>query len=248
MKRITLFAVLALVAATLVPTQSKAQVKIQEVLQTISQYGKNKDNKQQTTDATTAATASSAASSSAETPSNSSLGSILGAVTDYVLGISKSPSIVGTWVYTEPAVQFESESLLAKAGGVVAGNTAVEKLTPYYEKIGITPGRLVFTFAADSTCTYTFGEKTFSANYTYDPATGKVVIRKGFLSFPVAYATSSASSLSLVFDATKILTAAQFIASTSKNANVSAIGKLSKNYKGMKTGFKFQKGSTEALR
>ena len=57
------------------------------------------------------------------------IGSILGSFGN----TTDQASILGTWTYQEPAVQFTSDNLLAKAGGSIASAKVVEHLEPYYE-------------------------------------------------------------------------------------------------------------------
>ena len=59
--------------------------------------------------------------------------SLLTGVIGSLLDNAQSGSIIGTWVYAEPSVEFTSQNLLAQAGGMIAANQAVSKLAPYYE-------------------------------------------------------------------------------------------------------------------
>ncbi len=169
-------------------------------------------------------------------------GSLIGGVIGQLLGgTTTANSIVGTWVYTEPSVQFESENLLAKAGGAIASNTVVNKINPYYQAIGITPGAFAFTFNSDNTCTYTLKGQTYQGTYKFDPSNHTITIQGQILKFPKAYVTVSANQMAMTFDATKLLTLAQGVASASQNSTLSTISSLSKSFSGMKTGFMFQK-------
>lgn len=169
-------------------------------------------------------------------------GSLIGGVIGQLLGgTTTANSIVGTWVYTEPSVQFESENLLAKAGGAIASNTVVNKISPYYQAIGITPGAFAFTFNSDNTCTYTLKGQTYQGTYKFDPSNHTITIQGQILKFPKAYVTVSANQMAMTFDATKLLTLAQGVASASQNSTLSTISSLSKSFSGMKTGFMFQK-------
>ncbi len=47
----------------------------------------------------------------------------------------------GTWTYTGPAIEFESDNLLQKAGGSVAANAAENKLKRTIGKVGIKPDK-----------------------------------------------------------------------------------------------------------
>lgn len=76
--------------------------------------------------------------------------------------------MTGTWSYTGSAIEFESDNLLMKAGGTVAATTAEAKLNEQLSKVGIKPGQMSFTFAADSTFNVKLGAKTLKGTYTYD--------------------------------------------------------------------------------
>lgn len=68
------------------------------------------------------------------------LKSILTGVAKAAIGnkATTAHSIVGTWSYQTPECQFESDQLLAKAGGEVAAKEVEEKLQTIYDKIGLT--------------------------------------------------------------------------------------------------------------
>ena len=48
--------------------------------------------------------------------------------------------LVGTWVYTEPAIVFTSDNILAKAASKIAANKVEKKLQEQLSKYGIQPG------------------------------------------------------------------------------------------------------------
>ncbi len=169
------------------------------------------------------------------------VGTVISGIIGQLTNQTSATSIVGTWVYQEPSVQFESENLLAKAGGAVAGNAIVNKLVPYYQSIGITPGKFSLTLNSDNTCSYTMSGQTAQGTYTYDADKNKVTIKGTLLNFPTAYVTVSANNLALTFDSSKILSIAQTVAGGTQNATISGIGELSKSFSGMKTGFLFKK-------
>jgi len=167
--------------------------------------------------------------------------SLLTGVIGSLMNNTQSGSIIGTWVYSEPSVEFTSENLLAQAGGMIAANQAVTKLAPYYEKVGIKPGTFTMTFNQDNSCLVTIAGKTQQANYTYDQnahtlrITGQVI----GLSFGTAYATISSTQMSLTLDSSKLLDVAKNVSSKSQNSTVNAISSIASAFNGMKTGFKF---------
>ena len=83
------------------------------------------------------------------------LKSILTGVAKAVVGdkATTSSSIIGTWKYVGPQCQFESENLLAKAGGEVAANEVEEKMLTVYDRIGMSGCE--YTFNEDGTYSYT---------------------------------------------------------------------------------------------
>ncbi len=166
------------------------------------------------------------------------IGGIIGAVTSK----TNENTIVGTWVYQEPAVQLESKDVLASVASGVANNQIESKLESYYKTVGITKGSFSITFNADKTCSYTIKGKETSGTYEFDSSTNKISIKSnGFLSLPSAYAKVSGKSLELTYETTSLLNMAQGVANASGNATLSAISTLSKTYSGMKTGFNFTK-------
>jgi len=188
-----------------------------------------------------ATSSSSTSSSTSSTSSTSDLGSLIGGIVGSFTKQTSANTIVGTWVYSKPAVQFESDNLLAKAGGSVASNTVVSKLEPYYQKVGITSGKFSITLNSDNSCSYTIGGKTYSGTYAYDSSNNTLSIKSTVLTFPAAYVSVSGSQMALTFDSSKILTFAQKVASASSNSTVSQISQLSSLYDGMKTGFLFNR-------
>ncbi len=173
--------------------------------------------------------------------SSSSSSSLLSGVIGSLINNTKSGSIVGTWTYSEPSVEFESTNLLAKAGGAVAANKLVSKIAPYYEKLGVKAGKFTITFKDDNTCVVDINGKSQTASYTYNSSshTLKITGQNLGLSFGTAYATVSSTQLSLTFDSTKLMTLAQGIASSSSNTTVKTLSSLASSFDGMKTGFKF---------
>lgn len=188
---------------------------------------------------------SSSTSSSSSSLLSSALnsGSLISGVIGTLTNSNKSNSIEGTWTYSEPTVQFESENLLAQAGGAVAGQAIVNKLTPYYTKMGLKSGTMSFTFNSDNTCTYTLKGKQYSGTYKYDKSKHTLVITGslGLFSFPTAYVTASSSTLAMTFDSSKVLSIATALGASSSNSTVSSLSSLAKSYDGMKMGFLFKK-------
>jgi hypothetical protein len=166
------------------------------------------------------------------------LGNLIGSVTNR----TNENTILGTWVYQEPAVQMESGNIIASAASGLANKQIESKLESYYKTIGITKGSFTITFNSDKSCTYTIKGKESSGTYEFDSSTNKISIKSnGILSLPSSYAKVSGQSLELTFETTSLLNMAQGVASASGNTTLNAISTLSKTYTGMKTGFNFKK-------
>lgn len=196
----------------------------------------------------------------ADGSSNAGAGSILGALltgqtgtgttsTESVLGniisvfagniLTNQNTIVGTWNYTQPCVQFESESLLAKAGGAVIAEKAENTLATYYQKIGITPGSCTFTFNSNNTMQYTIGSRAFQGSYVFDSSKKTVTITTQMGTKVTAYVSISGRNMGLTFDASKLLTLIN--SASAASSALSSIGAVAGNYSGMKLGFEFIK-------
>ena len=123
--------------------------------------------------------------------------------------ISKSnlteADLVGSWVYNGPAVAFQSDDLLKKAGGAAASGVIVDKLAPYYEKTGI--------------------------NIKGKMPVGKVS----------AHVEKVGNKLTITFDASKLITIVNSIASISGQSTLKSVASLLNSYDGLKCGFELKK-------
>jgi hypothetical protein len=177
----------------------------------------------------------------------SALGGVLngGTVTNVltsVLGFDKltKAQLIGTWTYTSPGCAFTSKDLLAKAGGEVVAAEIKQKLQSPYATLGITSGNTSATFTEDGKFTITLNGKAINGTYTYDEANDKLVM-KGLILSMTCYTKRSASGISLLFEASKLLNVLQVASALSGNTNMQAIGELSKKYDGVRIGFDMRK-------
>lgn len=179
------------------------------------------------------------------------LGNVLGAVTNgdalgnilgSVLGTDKMTAarLYGTWKYAQPGVAFTSDQLLAKAGGEVAASQIKEKLQTYYQSTGISASNTQITLNEDKTFSMTLMGKSLSGTYTLDETQGLITLKTLIFSIP-AYVKGSTTGMSLLFEADKLLTLIQALATISGSTELQAIGELSKNYDGLRLGFDMSK-------
>ncbi len=187
-------------------------------------------------------------SSNAASVANTALSAISdGSLISGVIGLltnssASTASIVGTWTYSEPTVQFESSNLLAQAGGIVAAQAVTSKLAPYYQKVGIKSGSMKINFTSSNTCTITLGSKTIAGTYTYNTSAHTVTMKDqlGLINL-TAYVTLSSNQLALTFDSSKLITLASALGKSSTNSALNTVSNLAGTYSGMKTGFLFNK-------
>ena len=172
---------------------------------------------------------------------NGTLGDILGSVLgvlgsqntiDGLLGLVigsvkvQESELYGVWYYTEPAVAFTSENLLAKAGGAVA----------VYNSVGISAQNTQFQFTQDHQFAGKFRGIPLSGSYTYEPESGTLKL-KTMLFTTNAYITRTAHGLGLTFESKNLLKILQAAAALSGNSTLQTVGDLSKQYDGVRLGF-----------
>lgn len=165
------------------------------------------------------------------------IGNIISKVTGNKL--TTQANLVGSWTYSAPAVQFESENLLSQAGGTAVASKLETKLAKYYSVVGIKAGKMNFSFAEDGTCTYGVGSRSLTGTYVFDSTNKTVTITTTTGQAVKAYVTISGTTMALCFDGSKVLTLFNQI--SSKFSSLSTISTLAQSYSGMKCGFKFNK-------
>ncbi len=184
-------------------------------------------------------------SSSTSSSTTSATTSVLGSLLSNLLGSSSTLSqsdIVGTWNYSGADCVFESENLLAKAGGAVAANKIESELNTQLSKVGIKSGSCSFTFNKDNTYTANLGGRTIQGNYTLDTTnkTIKMTYLAG-LGNITPHITKSGSKISLLMESSKMLTLMKGISALSKSSSASTISSLLGNYSGMYVGLELSK-------
>lgn len=150
--------------------------------------------------------------------------------------------LVGSWSYSSPAVGFGSDNALKKIGGAAASAALEQKLEPYYAKAGLNS----MTLTVDESLNFTMTLKKLSLKgaiskdednnlvFSFN-AMGKVK-----LGSVKAMATKSGKTLSVVFDATKLMKLLDAVSSVAKLQSLSALNSLLKQYDGLYLGFKMK--------
>lgn len=173
------------------------------------------------------------------------IGDVLGSVLGNVLGTSNlTPAdLVGTWNYKSPAVAFESEDFLKKAGGAAASATIEGKIAPYYKRAGL--DQLVLTVEADSTFTMKFKRGSVSGTLSAGENGYMTFNFKAMGKIPVgsynAAVSKMSNQLTITFDISKLMALVNTIASISGNSTLQGANSLLQSYDGMQAGFRLTK-------
>ncbi len=167
---------------------------------------------------------------------NSNTGSLINAginILSAILGggAINANSIVGTWVYAQPQVTFESTSVLGNIGGELMGNKIESALKTQLERMGLKQGVSTFAFDKAGNMTVTIGTRTTKGTYVLSGNQLKMNGALGLTSM-TATVTISQNQLYMLFDANTI-----FNIISKLGSNSSSISSLLKNFNGMKMGW-----------
>ena len=147
--------------------------------------------------------------------------------------------LVGTWAYTEPAIVFTSDNILAKAASKIAANKVEKKLQEQLSKYGIQPGTFSMTFKEDGTFTETLkGKKTQG---TWQVKDSKLILSIAGVKALSVTTQIDGKDLQFVTDATKLLNLFKTVGAKSSNQNIKTIASLMKSVKGMQAGITMRK-------
>ena len=162
---------------------------------------------------------------------------LTGLMSSLLSGTTTSESIVGTWKYSAPEVRFESDNLLAKAGGIVVANQLKTKMETQLTKFGFTSGKTTFTFNNNNYFTASIGGKSVMGTWSYDQSSNKLTL-KGALGLTSMNCTCSVvgGNLYMLFDASKLMSLASALGSST-----STLSSITSSYSGMKMGWSMTK-------
>ena len=152
--------------------------------------------------------------------------------------VATAETIIGTWVYKEPAVLTTSGRILVKAIGNASAGKLEKLLTTYYEKANITPENTYLTFNKDGTfirCVagrraqghWMLGDKRLLGIHNVQTASVTQHLENG--------------ELTLVVAAGKIMSAMVSLGAIHDTSTNKAIVKLSKKLKGIEGGFTLER-------
>lgn len=184
---------------------------------------------------------SSSSSSGSASSTNSVLGSLLGGLLSSSSTLSQS-DLVGTWSYSGSNCVFESENLLAKAGGAIAANKIESELNTQLAKVGIKEGACSFTFNKDNTYTATIGGRTLQGSYTLDTKNKKIKMTYlAGLASMTPRITKQGNKVNLLIESSKLFTLMKGASVLAKGTSLSGISSILNNYEGMYIGLQLKK-------
>jgi hypothetical protein len=154
--------------------------------------------------------------------------------------------MAGVWTTDGPAVCFQSDNFLQKAGGIAAATAVENKLSPYYTKYGLTNSTI--TIQTDGTFTMTVKKMTLSGTITQESGASAGVFTFNFSALGVfsmgsvtTYVEKTSSSMSIMFDASKFKTILSSMAKLTGNSLASTAASLLDSYDGLCVGFHMNK-------
>ena len=173
------------------------------------------------------------------------LASLLGSVLGTVLGTSNKlteKDLVGTWNYQSADCVFETENLLMKAGGEVAAAQIEAKLNETLAKVGIQTGTCNFVFNSDNTYTATISGFPVNGEYLLDAENKKLTMTYlSGLATMTPNVVKNGNTISLLYEADKLLAIAQRMAAMSGNTGLQSLAELAKSYDGLMIGLELKK-------
>lgn len=190
--------------------------------------------------------ASGAASSAATTATGSSA---VGDIVANLLGTAtvNENTLVGTWIYSQPAVVFESEDVLKNVATTAMSSKVESTLQTQLTKFGFTPGKISITFNKDKTGSLTYNANspksipfTWSVNgHDLSLRLGGQLISQLSKEF-VLNVKITGNTLQVASDASKLIELIQQIVGNS-NSTLSIVSSMLKNVDGLYLGLKYTK-------
>lgn len=147
--------------------------------------------------------------------------------------------IVGTWNYTEPAIVFTSDNILAKAASKIAANKVEGKLQEQLSKYGIKPGSFTMTFNEDGTFSETLKGKTTKGRWEVKDS--KLILSVVGVKAISITTQIDGKDLQFVTDATRLLNLFKTIGAKSSNSSIKTVASLMKSVNGMQAGITMRK-------
>ncbi len=178
------------------------------------------------------------------TSTTSTISDAIDAISSIVgTGDIKAETLVGKWTYSKPAVAFENDDFIQKAGGAVASQMIVNKITPYYNKLGAQG--LTMEFTQDGNFTINRGALKISGTYEAGE-NGKYILNiKALGKIPAGklnvYISGNSRNIQVTCSADKLISIASTIADKTSNASIKKISSILGSQKGLYIGMELKK-------
>lgn len=147
--------------------------------------------------------------------------------------------IIGTWVYSEPAIVLKSDNILTNTAAKIASNKMESKLQSYLTKYGIKPGTFSMTFKEDGSYTRTLNGKTSKGKWQIKDS--KLLLTIAGIKTISVTTQIDGQDLQFVTDATKLLNLFKSFGAKSTNSSLQTITSLMKSVNGMQAGITLRK-------
>lgn len=183
------------------------------------------------------------------TGSSSSTSGLGGALGNLLEGVFSSSNIsvadlAGTWTSSGPAVSFQGDNFLKKAGGVAAAAAIESKLDPYFTQYGLKGAQLT----VDNSGNFTLTVKKIKLKGTITETSEQGVFNFNFQAFGSikigsmkTYIQKSYNSMDVMFDATKMMQLMTTLGKITNMSTINAITSILNSYDGLCVGFKMSK-------
>ncbi len=147
---------------------------------------------------------------------------------------ASTQNIVGTWMYSEPAIVLQSNNVLTSAAAKIAANKAESVLQNKLATVGIKSGSPTMTFNADGTFSTTVKGKTYKGKWTVKDS--KLQLTALGVKAVSVTTQLDGKEMKFVANSTKLLNLIKVIGAKSGNAKLQTVVSLMKNVNGMEAG------------
>jgi len=151
--------------------------------------------------------------------------------------------LAGTWIYTEPIVEYTGDDVLAK----MAVSALHGQASDLAAKMGLQAGRDKVRWSDKGRVTLEIGDKSLDASYKYTPATGAMEItlqaKERTATFRGTAELAADGALRLTFDATDCMRVIRTVAPEAmENTYFKTLNAIVEQYPGLLGGCKFTRG------
>jgi len=151
--------------------------------------------------------------------------------------------VVGTWIYSQPCVTFDTDNPLTDISGTAASSTMESTLKSQLEKLGITSGKLILTLKEDKKGSVTSNDKKTDFTWAVEDSCLSMTIQETKIKMN---AQMNGNSLQLSTSAEKLLAMISAFSTKSgtSTASLSSLTSSLNNVQGIFLGLKFDKKTT----